>query len=116
MDCPSLGYGQLADTRAECDARSRLHERVEASACFKNTLQHGATGVSSGYQNVLVDFTGPVAGVGARAEFVEPGRLLTDVYPFRRSSTAVRAYAESKDHQKSASGTTHVYSIGLALR
>jgi len=87
-----------------------------ALKCFKNSLQHAQTGTSGGYQTVLVDFSGPVAGIGARAEFAAPGRLLTDIFPIRRSSTVVRAVAESKDHQKPANGSTHVYSIGLAMR
>jgi hypothetical protein len=84
--------------------------------CLKNELSWAGSDLTTGYQSVFVESIAPVTGVGALVEFSAPGRLLTDLFPNRRSSSRVRVYAESKDHQRTAFGHTRAYALRLLPR
>jgi hypothetical protein len=83
--------------------------------CFKNTVAHASSVFSGGYQNTFIENIGPVSGAGGYVEYNGDGRMLTDIFPSRRSS-GVRVYAESKDHVTTSKGVTIAYAVGLLPR
>jgi hypothetical protein len=89
---------------------------VGFSGCLNSDVAHASVNSSTGYQSAWVQGTGTVTGIGAFLEWAGDGRMLTDLWARMRPNGLVRAYADSKDHERPSSGSTIVYALSLKKR